>query len=71
VSDTGIGIEKDKLTNIFELRDDKVKPGTKGEKGTGLGLNLVHDLVKSNGGSVAVESEVGKGTNFRMSFPLS
>ncbi|MEM8566374.1 MAG: ATP-binding sensor histidine kinase [Bacteroidota bacterium] len=71
VSDTGIGIEKDKLANIFELRDDKVKPGTKGEKGTGLGLNLVHDLVKSNGGSVAVESEVGKGTIFRMNFPLS
>ncbi|MEM1406832.1 MAG: HAMP domain-containing sensor histidine kinase, partial [Bacteroidota bacterium] len=70
ISDTGIGIEKDKMADIFELRDDKVKPGTKGEKGTGLGLNLVHDLVKSNGGSVTVESEVGKGTVFRMSFPL-
>ncbi|MEO9484572.1 MAG: ATP-binding sensor histidine kinase [Ekhidna sp.] len=71
VSDTGIGIEKEEILKIFELRDDKVKSGTKGERGTGLGLNLVHDFVKTNGGNITVESEVGKGTTFRMHFPLS
>lgn len=71
VSDTGIGIEKDRITNIFELGGDKVKSGTKGERGTGLGLNLVYDLVKAHGGSVMVESEVGKGTVFKMHFPLN
>ncbi|MEL7002169.1 MAG: ATP-binding protein [Bacteroidota bacterium] len=71
VSDTGIGIEKSKIPKIFELRDDKVRWGTEGEKGTGLGLNLVHDFVKANGGSITLESEVDKGTVFRMRFPLS
>ncbi|MFK7952580.1 MAG: AAA family ATPase [Ekhidna sp.] len=71
VSDTGIGIEKNQIPLIFELRDDIVRWGTKGEKGTGLGLNLVHDFVKSNGGKIKVESEVGEGTSFVMNFPLS
>ncbi|MEO9871770.1 AAA family ATPase [Ekhidna sp.] len=71
VSDTGVGIEKDEMAKIFELRDDKVRPGTKGEKGTGLGLNLVYDFVKVNEGNITVESEVGKGTVFKMNFPLS
>ncbi len=70
ISDTGIGIEKDKISGLFELRDSKVKYGTKGEKGTGLGLNLVHDFVKANKGNITVESEVGKGTVFKMNFPL-
>ncbi|MGL1887027.1 MAG: trifunctional serine/threonine-protein kinase/ATP-binding protein/sensor histidine kinase [Reichenbachiella sp.] len=70
VSDTGIGIEKNKISEIFELRDDKVRWGTSGEKGTGLGLKLVHDFMKANGGSIMIESEVGKGTIFKMNFPL-
>lgn len=71
VSDTGIGIDNNKIPEIFEIRDDKVRWGTDGEKGTGLGLNLVHDFVKTNGGTVNIESEVGKGTTFRMNFPLN
>lgn len=71
VSDTGVGIERSKISTIFELRDDKVSWGTKGEKGTGLGLNLVYDFVKANGGSITMESEIGKGSVFRMNFPLN
>ncbi len=70
ITDTGIGIEEKRIPEIFELRDDKVTWGTKGEKGTGLGLNLVYDFVQVNGGSITVESEPGKGTVFKMKFPL-
>lgn len=71
ISDTGIGIEPNEIPDIFNLGEDKVRWGTKGEKGTGLGLNIVHDFVKANHGTITMESEIGKGTVFRLTFPLS
>jgi len=63
VIDTGSGIAKENLKNIF-------KPfySTKGKQGTGLGLHIVKTLVEQNGGKISVESEVGKGTSFTLSF---
>jgi len=63
IIDTGSGIPKDALKNIF-------KPfySTKGKQGTGLGLHIVKTLVEQNGGKISVESEVGKGTKFCLLF---
>ncbi len=66
VRDTGVGIPdniKDKIFDPFFT--------TKGPKGTGLGLSQVYGVVKEHGGEVKVESEVGRGTSFRLIFPKS
>ncbi|NQZ75628.1 MAG: tetratricopeptide repeat protein [Ekhidna sp.] len=68
VSDSGTGIAEEKLDSLFSLNMDHSSKGTKGEKGTGLGLNIVYDFVKMNKGKISVESEEGKGTTFKMSF---
>jgi signal transduction histidine kinase len=69
VQDTGVGIEEDKLKTLFEVSEEKVTRGTKGEKGTGVGLNLVHDFVKINKGTIRVSSKVGLGTTFEFQLP--
>ncbi|MEO1255880.1 MAG: tetratricopeptide repeat-containing sensor histidine kinase, partial [Bacteroidota bacterium] len=52
VSDNGVGIPKDKLDNLFKLNEKISTPGTSGESGIGLGLQLVFDFVKLNKGSI-------------------
>jgi len=64
VSDNGIGIEQDKLKNIFDIASDYKEIGTIGEKGTGLGLNLCKYLVERNKGKIWVESLRDQGTSF-------
>jgi two-component system, sensor histidine kinase and response regulator len=71
VTDTGIGIQPEDLEKLFRIDMQYTNPGTAGEKGTGLGLSLCKDLVEKNGGRIWVESEVGKGTSFRFTLPLS
>ena len=70
VSDEGIGIPEEKLGDIFKLKEDKSSRGTDNEKGLGLGLNLVHEFVTTNKGTIRVESKVGEGTSFYLHFPL-
>lgn len=70
VKDTGIGIPQDKLDNLFSLKGVRSRWGTKGEKGIGLGLTLVHEFVELNRGHIEVESEEGKGTTFKVILPL-
>lgn len=69
VSDTGTGIAADQLPRIFERfhRIEGVQART--HEGTGIGLALVQELVKLHGGSVRVESELGKGSRFIVSVP--
>lgn len=69
IKDNGIGIPADKLDNLFDHIHYDGRPGTDGEKGTGLGLKLVHDFVKVNHGTIKVESEEGRGTLFTVIFP--
>lgn len=70
VSDTGVGIPKGKFDTLFGLHAKKSTYGTTGEKGLGLGLQLVHEFLDVNQGSIAVESEEGKGTTFTVRLPL-
>ena len=68
LADNGVGIEKEDLKRIFE-RLYKCDKG-RSEKGSGLGLSIVHQLVEKMSGSITVESFQGKGTEFALFFPL-
>lgn len=70
VIDNGIGIDKDKLANLFVQHQNPSTHGTANEKGTGLGLMLCHDFIKQNNGSIHAESEKGKGTVFTFVLPM-
>jgi signal transduction histidine kinase len=69
VSDTGIGIPENEIPHIFE-RFHRVS-GVSGRtyEGTGIGLSLVRELTELHGGTVSVESVLGKGTTFRVAIP--
>ena len=70
VADTGIGIDKADMNRIFEEFDRGRLTSDGGYRGTGLGLAIVKRLVDVLGGSIAVESEVGKGSTFTVMLPV-
>lgn len=69
VSDTGIGIPKDKLGTIFESFSQADASVTRKYGGTGLGLTIVRQLVELQKGKIAVKSEEGKGSSFTFYIP--
>ncbi|HET6707333.1 SpoIIE family protein phosphatase [Amycolatopsis sp.] len=70
VSDTGIGIDAAELPRLFERFHRIPSARARSNEGSGIGLALVRELVGMHGGSVAVESEPGAGTTFRVRLPL-
>ena len=70
VKDTGVGISKSTMEKMFRIEESFSTPGTQKEKGTGLGLILCKDFIGKHGGKIWVESEVGKGSEFKFSMPI-
>jgi len=71
VQDSGVGIAKEDIPKLFDKFTQFGRKAGPGEKGTGLGLAIVKKLVEIHGGKIKVESEVGQGTIFTISLPLT
>lgn len=69
VADTGIGMPQEKIDTLFQKNENQRTWGTSGEKGVGLGLQLVHDFIRLSNGSIEVNSIEGKGTTFVLLLP--
>ena len=74
VTDTGVGIPKDQLTEVFkefyQIQPSKTSIFNRENQGTGIGLSITKDIVFQLGGKLSVESEVGEGSTFTATFPL-
>ncbi len=71
VWDTGIGIAEEDLSHLFQPFRQLNGSFSRKYEGTGLGLALVDSIVKLHGGSISVESEIGKGSRFTITLPHS
>ncbi len=71
VSDRGIGIPAGEEEHIFDEFYRATNARESGKEGTGLGLSIVKAIVETHGGEMSIESEVGKGTSFRVLLPCS
>jgi signal transduction histidine kinase len=70
VTDTGIGIDSDNLTNIFRQYNQAAPAIATAYGGTGLGLSISKSLVACMGGTIGVESTIGKGSTFWFEIPF-
>jgi two-component system sensor histidine kinase GlrK len=70
VADTGPGIPSEKLAMVFDKFQQVPTPGSRGTRGTGLGLAIVQHIIKSHGGKVWVESQLGQGSTFIFVLPV-
>jgi PAS domain S-box-containing protein len=70
VSDTGIGIPRDALPSIFDRFTQADTSSTRNQGGAGLGLAISRELIRLQGGTVHVESELGHGTKVTFTLPL-
>ncbi len=71
IADTGIGLSKEQVDALFVSENIKSTVGTSGEKGTGLGLMICKEFVEKSNGKIWVESILGKGSNFHVTFPCN
>ena len=70
VRDTGVGIPAEAIPKLFERFNRVPNTPSRTHEGSGIGLALVHELVRLHGGSVRVESSVGQGSTFVVSIPF-
>lgn len=70
VKDSGIGISPEMIDNLFRLDIQTNRLGTEAEPSSGLGLLLCKEFIEKHGGSICVESEVGKGSEFKITLPI-
>ena len=71
VRDTGVGIPKDKVNDVFEPFVQLGRNFTSGTQGTGLGLSISRDLARKMNGDLTVQSEVGMGSTFTLELPAA
>ncbi|MDD5152070.1 MAG: tetratricopeptide repeat-containing sensor histidine kinase [Flavobacterium sp.] len=69
IEDTGLGMDKNTINEILKDNESLAKKGNSETIGTGLGIQLCKQMIKKNGGFLAIESEVNKGTKIRLTFP--
>ena len=70
IADSGIGMRKEVVENLFNVGKSVSTRGTANEEGTGLGLSLCKEMIALHGGKIWVESEIEKGTTFYFTLPL-
>jgi signal transduction histidine kinase len=71
ITDSGIGMPKERIEKLFTLSDNYSTPGTQNEIGTGLGLILCKEFVEKNNGKIWIESIVDNGSSFCFSLPTT
>jgi len=71
IRDTGSGIKEENLNKLFNVDTKFTTEGTAGEKGSGLGLSLVKEIVEKHGGNIWAESIYGKGSTFHFTLPVA
>ena len=71
VKDSGVGIDQEDVDKLFVLDKKFTTLGTDGERGTGLGLSLVNEIIQKHFGQISVKSEIGKGSEFIFTLPIS
>jgi PAS domain S-box-containing protein len=69
IKDTGVGMSEETINKLFRLDQNITTPGTNNEQGTGLGLAICNDLVTKNNWKMNIESQLGKGTTFKLLIP--
>lgn len=69
VSDSGVGMEKEKIEQLLQNESIFSERGTNNEKGSGIGLSLVKDFIEANKGTLQIESKKGKGTKMIVTLP--
>jgi PAS domain S-box-containing protein len=70
VSDTGMGMDSNKINSLFKIGETKSNIGTESERGTGFGLLLCKEFIEKHGGNIKVESQLGMGSNFKFTIPV-
>jgi len=71
ISDNGVGMKEEIREKLFKIATNNSSRGTANEKGSGLGLILCKEFVEKHGGTIWVESEEGKGSDFKFTLPLN
>ena len=71
VRDTGIGIPEGDIHKLFKVEEKYTRKGLQGEKGTGLGLPIVNEIIQKHQGNIEVKTKVGTGTLFLITLPMS
>ena len=71
IQDSGIGMSRTMVDNLFRLDEQTNRKGTEGEPSSGLGLIICKDFIEKNGGMIWVESEVNKGSTFYFTLPVT
>ena len=69
VTDTGVGMDPEKVEILFDRFSKASTKGTAGEKGTGLGMSITRDLVEAHRGKITVDSKIDEGTSISVIFP--